>query len=215
LARDLLLYFAVTALGVVHFVLKTKGTAMESVTMAFALMWVMSLALLMMLRIYGGPSGQHGDIVDYDENLEREHLPILLGSVAAIAVVNILLVRGFAKTSIYVPKPSLSQVTTFAPILDDVLYNLVLVAPAEECVKLMAILTIYRKTRNEIISVAVPVGVWAISHAYLAYLGANMPVLVVSAFLSGIILYLVLKYTESLLNAIIAHSLYNILVLFV
>jgi len=217
LARDLLLYFAVTALGVVHFVLKTKGTAMESTTMAFSLMWVMALVLLLMLRTYGGPSGQRGDIADYDEDLRREHLPILFGSVAAIVVVNVLLVRGLAKSSIYVPRPSLAQVSTFgeaATVLDDVLYNLVLVAPAEECIKMMAILTIYRRTRNEAVSVAVPVGVWAVSHAYLAYLGANMPVLVVGAFLSGIILYLALKYTKSLLNAIIAHSVYNVLVLF-
>ena len=214
MARDLLLYFAVTALGVVHFVLKTKGTTMESVTMAFALMWVMALVLLLMLRSYGGPSGQQGDLVDYDEDLRREHLPILFGSVAAIVVVNVLIVRGLVRSSIYVPRPSLAQVSTFGPILDDVLYNLVLVAPAEECIKMMAILTIYRRTRNEAISVAAPVGVWAVSHAYLAYLGENMPVLVVGAFLSGIVLYLAVKYTKSLLNAIIAHSVYNVLVLF-
>jgi len=216
LARDLLLYFSVTALGVVHFILKTKGTTMESVTTAFSLMWVMALVLLLMLRIYGGPSGQSGDLVDYDEDLRREHLPLLIGSVTAIVVVNILLIRGFAKTSIYVPRPSLAQVSTFgdyAPVLDDLLYNMVLVAPAEECIKLMATLTIYRRTRNEFLSVAAPVGVWAVSHAYLAYLGANMPVLVVSAFLSGIILYLAIKYTKSLLNAIIAHAIYNVLVL--
>ena len=216
MARDLLLYFAVTALGVVHFVLKTKGTAMESVTMAFALMWVMALVLLLMLRSYGGPSGQQGDLIDYDEDLRREHLPILFGSVAAIVVVNVLIVRGLAKSSIYVPRPSLAQVSTFggvATVLDDVLYNMVLVAPAEECIKMMATLTIYRRTKNEVVSVVAPVGVWAVSHAYLAYLGDNMPVLVLGAFLSGIVLYLAIKYSKSLLNAIVAHAIYNILCL--
>jgi len=95
---------------------------------------------------------------------------------------------------------------------DDLLYNFVLVAPAEENVKLMGMLALYRKTQNELLSVGLPVGVWAALHAYHAYLGEVMPILVASAFLSGLILFAVLKYTQSLENAIISHGLYNSLV---
>jgi len=78
--------------------------------------------------------------------------------------------------------------------------------------KLMSIIALYRKTRNEPISVGVPVGIWACFHGYYSYVGALMWPLIAAAFASGIILYLTMKYTRSLLNAIIAHGAYNCLV---
>lgn len=207
------MFFAVSALASVHFLLKTRGTVLEQATWVYMLMLVMSLILLLWLRIY---YGQAGDLVDYDENLKRSHLPILFGSVAAIAIISSVIVRTFTQSAIYVPRPgallSAAPLST-AALIDDLLYNFVLVAPAEETVKLMAMLTMYRRTRNMPLSVGFPVGVWAVLHAYQAYLGTLMPILVFSAFLSGLVLFAVLKYTESLENAIIAHGLYNSIVI--
>jgi membrane protease YdiL (CAAX protease family) len=39
-----------------------------------------------------------------------------------------------------------------------------------------------------------------------------MPVLIFSAFLSGLVLYIVMRQTGSLLNAVLAHAIFNILV---
>lgn len=219
--RDLILFDVITALGITHFLLKTKGTPLEMVTIMFTLMWVMSMVILVMLRVYGGRSGQTGDVVDYDENLERQHLPWLFGSLAAIAVINILLVSGLRGavrfSAIYVPRPSLAQVPgTFsgtATILDDLLYNFFLVSQAEESVKLMSILALYRKTQNFMLSAGIPIGIWAVFHAYLAYLGQGMEVLVIAAFISGIVLFIALRQTKSLLNAVISHGLWNSIVI--
>lgn len=210
--RDLLLFNMLTVLAIVHFLLKTKGTYLEQATLAYSIMWVMSLLILLWLRVY---HGERGDLVDYDENLKRDHLPLVFGSVAAIALVSSLIVSGLARSALYVPRPSLALGTeplSTAGFMDDILYNFVLVAPAEENIKLMAALTLYRKTKRAWVSVGMPVGVWAALHAYQAYLGSLMPVLVFSAFLSGLILFAVVKYTSSLQNAIITHGLFNTLV---
>jgi len=210
--RDLLVFFTVAALAAVHFLLKTKGTLMEQATLLYVLMLLIALIILLWLRVY---NGEQGDLVDYDENLRRDHLPILFGSVAAIAVLGSMLVRAFTRSALYIPRPSQLLSLSMSPtaaLIDDLLYNFVLVAPSEETVKLMGMLTLYRQTENEVVSVAFPVGIWAALHAYHAYTGPLQGVLVFSAFLSGLVLYAVLKYTSSLENAILAHSLYNCLV---
>jgi len=218
--RDLIFFDVITALGIVHFMLKTKGTALETVTTIYTVMWVMSLVVLMMLRVYGGRSGQEGDIVDYDENIRRDHLLWLIGSVAGISIINGLAAAGVAQGahlfSSYVFQPSLAQATgTFsgtATLLDDILYNFFLVAQAEESIKIAATLAIYRKTRNLPISAGLPIAVWALFHAYLAYIGQGLDVFLISAFVSGVILFIVLMKTKSLINAVIAHGIWNSIV---
>ena len=207
-ARDLTIFFVATGLAAVHFLLKTQGTPLEPVTWIYILMWTMSLVLLLWLKVYGG---ERDDLVDYDENLKRDHLPFLFGAVAAIVVVSSLFVSGFAQSAIYVPRPglALNVADRAAAVMDDLLYNFVLVAPAEENIKLVAIITLYRKTENELLSVGLPVGFWALLHGYVAYVGPYMWILILSAFISGLILYGLLKYTRSLENAILAHGCFN------
>jgi len=211
-----------TTLVIVHFFLSTQGTSLATATTIYAIMWLMSLVILAMLRVYGGRSGQEGDLVDYDENVGRAHLPWLIGSVAVIAIIGGLAAaavsRGITVGLLYVPRPSLAQAQGLfgtASVLDDVLYNFFLVAQAEESVKLMAILTLYRKTRNELVSTGLPIGIWAIFHAYMAYVGQGMDMFLIAAFVSGIVLYIILRQTKSLLNAVIAHGIYDTIVILV
>ena len=212
-SRDLIIFNVLVGLVGVHFLLKTSGTYLWNMTLVYLTMWIMSLILLLWLRFYGG---ERGDVVDYDENLERAHLPIIAGAVAAMVIVSSVLVSSFTQSALYVPRPGLAlnlgQLST-ASLVDDLLYNVVLVAPAEESLKLVGILALYRRTQNAPISVAAPVGFWAVLHCYQAYTGPSMPILVVSAFVSGIILFLVLKYTRSLLNTQIAHAGFNSIVI--
>lgn len=209
--RDLIAFNVLIGLAAVHFLVEEEGTYLWNTTLAYVIIWIMSLILLLWLRFYGG---ERGDIVDYDENLARDQLPIVGVAIAVMVVVSSVLISGFGlvRSALYVPQPAaalnLGQSNTVS-ILDDLLYNIVLVAPAEESLKLVGILALYRKTQNELISIIVPVGFWAVLHAYQSYMGPSMPIMVISAFVSGIILFLVLKYTRSLLNAQFAHSGYN------
>jgi membrane protease YdiL (CAAX protease family) len=213
--RDLLLFFVFTALAAIHYLLKTKGTPLEAPTWLFLLMWVLSMVMLIWLRLYGG---EREDAVDYDEDLNRRHLPVLVAAIAGIIVVAsvIVSISGLVQSALVVPRPGavLSQMPASAPaIIDDLLYNFVLVAPAEETMKLMGIIALYRKTRNEPLSVSVPVGIWSAFHGYYSYVGQLMWPLIAAAFAAGFILYLSMKHTRSLLNAIIVHGSYNCLVI--
>jgi len=214
-ARDLLLINVFTGLAVIHFLLKTKGTVLEGATWFYAMMWIISLIMLIFMQLYYGQPTQE-NVTDYDENLRRGHLPWLFGGVAAIVIVSSVIVAGFTRSSLYVPRPG--AVLSAAPLsasamVDDLLYNFVLVAPAEETMKLMGIMALYQKTRNELVSVTVPVGIWAVLHGYFAYVGSLQLVLIFSAFISGLILYAVMRQTGSLLNAVLAHGIYNSLVI--
>jgi membrane protease YdiL (CAAX protease family) len=213
-ARDLTIINVVTGLAVIHFLLKTKDTLLEAATWFYAMTWIISLVMLLWMQVYHGQPSPR-DVTDYDENLSRNHLPWLFGGVAAVVIVSSVLVAGFTRSALYVPRPSavLSSVPlSSAALIDDLLYNFVLVAPAEETMKLMGIMALYQKTRNEWISVAVPVGIWAGLHGYFAYVGGLMPVLIFSAFLSGLVLYVVMRQTGSLLNAVLAHAAFNSLI---
>jgi len=213
--RDLIIFNVLVGLVGINFLIKTTGTYLWNTTLVYMTIWIMSLILLLWLRFYGG---EKGDVVDYDENLERAHLPIIGIAITGMVIVSSVLVSGFgfAQSAIYMPRPGLAlnlgQLNT-AGLIDDLLYNMVLVAPAEESMKLVGILALYRKTGNAPVSVAAPVGFWAVLHTYLSYNGPMMWVLVLSAFISGIILFAVLKFTSSLLNAQIAHSGYNSIVI--
>jgi len=211
-SRDLTTINVVTGLAVIHFLLKTKGTPLEAATWFYALTWLISLIMLLWMQVYQGhPSS--GDVTDYDENLRREHLPWLIGGIAAMIIVSSVLVASFTRSALYVPRPgavlSAAAPLSTAALMDDLLYNFVLVAPAEETMKLMGILALYGKTGNKWLSVAFPVGVWAALHGYFAYVGTLMPVLILSAFISGLILYVVMQQTGSLLNAVLAHACFN------
>ena len=211
-ARDLLIFNVAAGMAAIHFMLSTSGTPLERVTWTYIIMWLVSLILLIWLRLYGG---ERGDLVDYDENLKRRHLPLVFGSVAAISILCNLAVSGVSTAgAIYVPQPSFAwsmpqEASRISAVANDLLYNFVLVANAEENMKLAAALAIYRKTHNKWLSVLLPVGFWAFLHAYQAYTGPYLWIMIAAAFASGLILFKLLETTRSLENAIIAHGIYN------
>jgi len=82
--RDLLLFFVTTALAAIHYLLKTMGTPLEVPTWLFLLMWILSMVMLLWLRMYGRESE---DIVDYDEDLKRKDIPILIAAIAGVIIV--------------------------------------------------------------------------------------------------------------------------------
>jgi len=210
--QDLTIYFVLTGLAIIHFLLKTKGTAMEDTTWLFTLMWLVSLLLLIWLKI----TKSEKDLIDWEANLEKGHVLIVLGAVGGMLVTATIIVSAYwaslyEKSVLWIPRPSqvLSELSVTSELTDDLLYNFVLVAPAEEAMKLAGALAIHRLSRNELVSVGLPVGFWAVLHSYRAYIGPLQIILVISAFISGLILYTVLRVTKSLENAIVCHAIYN------
>lgn len=211
--NDLILYYGVAGLASMHFLLETADTPAFWSTLIYVCMWLIGGFLLGLLRIYGGASGQGGDLVDYDEDLQRSDLYLVLGAVAGMLILSTILVSipGYAESALFVPQPSrtLSLDLPSITVLKDVLYNYTLVAVGEETVKIAFILILFRRFRKKWLSLIVVIGSWSIWHLYLSYIGVLAPIMTLAAFLSGIIMYFLVEYTESLVNTIIAHGTYN------
>jgi len=214
--RDLLLYFALCGVPIASFLLQDYPN-----TYFYLGLLTIFLILLIWLRIYHRETGQ---LLDYDENLNFEKLTyVALGTVGVYFVAS-LLVSEFAKTSIYIPYQGLDVAYVggfqLSGVWNDILFQLVLVAPSEELCKLVLHLALYMKLRDIFsqtfakgASIGVPIFFWGMLHAYRAYTGPNMPVLILSALVGGLIIFYVMYKTKSLLSAILVHGGYNSLVL--
>lgn len=213
----LILFNVVTLLVAVHYLLLTFDTPMFAITMFYIIMWIVSTVMLIWMRMYYGESRW----LDYDEDPGRGHLTTLLGGLAGVTAAASIVPKIIEKVAfasvIYVPSPK-QMLAQGAPLdlwnlASDILFNLTLVAAAEETLKTVAHTALYNSTKNEWLSAIIPVAIWSISHGYKAYVGAFQFPLIMAAFAAGIILFLVLKYTRSLLAAVLVHGLYNSLTL--
>jgi len=188
-------------------------------------MLILSLIAVMMLKHY------HKDKefpCDFDENLSfQKWMWILAGTVGSFILMSffgsISMPSGQFDPTIFVPTIFFLGITQqFPTYVNDMLFNIALVAPAEELTKLTCMVGLYlflgQYTRDKKIklgiSVGLPVFFWAVLHVYKnpAYIGNYWHV--VGAFSSGLLFMLVLWKTKSVLAAILAHGLYNCLVIF-
>jgi len=214
--RDLLLFFAFSGVPIAAFLLQDYPS-----TEFFTTLLVIFLIILLWLRTYHKERNQ---IVDYDENLSLGGLVWVAGGVISVYFVASFIVNTFAISSIYVPFKGLTVTYgtwELAPIWNDFLFNIALVAPAEECCKLVLHLATYMKLKDSLskslawsIAAGLPIGIWAVLHAYTAYTGPHMPTLIISAFMGGLIIFAVMWKTKSLLGAILTHAGYNCLVVY-
>ena len=124
-----------------HFLLESVETPQFfSVVVVYALIWMASLILLIWIRQY------YREIswLDYDENLRRSHIHLIMLGVAAIYVVEAVVSSPFG--GIYVPH--ILQFATATGIAASVLFNIVLIANAEEKMKLAGHLALYEYLKN-------------------------------------------------------------------
>lgn len=215
----LILFNVLTLLVAVHYLLLTFDTPMFATTLFYIVMWIVSIVMLIWIRIY------YSEVkwLDYDEDPTRKHFLTWLAGLAGVVVAASLIPRIVSQvafpTAIYVPSPKrmLAQgaVLDLWSLTSDVLYNICLVANSEETMKTAAHTALYNSTKNELLSIVLPVTVWSVSHGYVAYVGPLQLPLIVAAFTAGIILFLEVKYTRSLLAAILVHGVYNALTLIV
>ncbi|MEM3622811.1 MAG: CPBP family glutamic-type intramembrane protease [Candidatus Bathyarchaeia archaeon] len=212
----LILFNVVTLLVAVHYLLLTFDTPMFATTLFYIIMWIVSTVMLIWMRIYYGETKW----LDYDEEPTREHVTSWLGGlagvIAAAAVVPRIIEQVVFTSVIYVPSPKRMLAATpfdMWSLMSDVLFNICLVALAEETMKTASHIALYNSTKNEWISILVPVGVWAILHGYTAYVGALQFPLIAAAFTAGVIIFFVQKHTRSLLAATLLHGAYNSIIL--
>ena len=196
-----------------HYYTKTQESAAQGYVEFFIIVWLVSFIGLIALRMWV-PEPSRAEVVDYDENLSWQHLDriilgLLLVEMTAIAV-NLL--GSAAVTAMWIPSLSLNW-------YDDLLFNIGLVATAEESAKVLAIKALQMRLgdtpEGRAFSVAMPIAFWAVLHGYHSYAvyGSEMWLLIAAAFISGLIMYWVLRETRSIMSCYIIHGAYNALVI--
>lgn len=157
--------------------------------------------------------------------LSRNKLVYVLGGSVATIFVSSILVRSYTRSSIWIPIPSLSLTVgtiSLSAVVNDIFFSLALVANSEETMVLSLSQVIRRKLTTSfsvkhgyfapVLAIVIPRAGWALLHAYVSYTGALMPILVLSAFISG----LIISYcgynqkTRSFLICVLIHALFNI-----
>lgn len=224
-STDLLLYWGlIGTIGVAHSLLLTNGTPWEDTTWFFIIMWACSLIIMLFCWVKYKEVGQF----DYDEPLTMDKLYYVIGGFVATFIVSVLIVKvataGLGTASIWVPQPHLSLSVSgmdLSTIVNDLFYQLALVSNSEESMVLAFSLVLKRKFMESLprkwlyaasgLAMATPRAGWAILHAYQSYMGPMMPVLVLTAFISGLIISWCAynKKVNSFLVAMLIHFAFN------
>lgn len=216
--RDLLLFFVFAGVPIVNFWLQGYPD-----TPFYVGMFVIFLVMLVLLRQYH-KEHEYERLVDYDENLTFDSfLWILMGTVGAY-IVSSVIVSQYTNTAIWVPQHNLEMgigALMLSGFWSDVLYQLVLVAPAEELCKLSLHLAFYMRLKSvfsdlmaRLISISVPIFFWSLLHVYAWQTYENMTYLMVAAFAGGLIFFTVMYKTKSVLAAILCHATYNSVIIY-
>lgn len=211
---DFVYWMLFVVLTSLHYYVKTEGSAEQGYVEFFIIVWLVSFIGLIALKLWAPEPSRH-EIVDYDENLTWSTLDrIVLGLllVEMTAVLFGLLAGLELSAMLWVPSLSLKW-------YDDLLFNIGLVATAEESAKVLAIKALQMRlgdtAEGRVFSVAMPIAFWSILHGYHSYAvyGSDMWLLIASAFISGLIMYWVLKETRSIMSCYLIHGIHNALVI--
>jgi len=220
--RDLVLFFALAAVPIVSFWLQDYPD-----TPFYASMLVLCLLVLTWLKSYHKDT-EHQALVDFDENLHIGSLLYIVGGIFGTYITASVIVSAFMPSSLYVPRHNVDmewfQTFQLNGTLNDFLFQIVMVSPAEELSKLVVHLALYLKLKDamskglaRVLAILVPIGFWAILHIYRnpSYQGEYMAITLLSAFVGGLVIFFVMRETKSLLAAILVHAGYNCLIIWV
>jgi membrane protease YdiL (CAAX protease family) len=212
-----ILFNVLTLLISIHYLLLTFDTPMFATTLFYIVMWIASDVMLIWMRLY------YGEIkwLDYDEDPTRKHFTTWLGGLAGVVVAASVVPRILEKVAltsvIYVPSPKRMMAQGMPldlwSLASDMLFTLCLCALAEETMKVAAHTALYNSTKNEWLSAIIPIAIWGVIHGYVAYTGPLQLPLIAAAFAAGIIMFLALKRSRSLLLVVLVHGFFNILVI--
>lgn len=220
--RDFVIFFCLTVFIVAHFLLQDYPE-----TEFYLALMVLSLFGLLLLKHY------HKDTefpFDFDENLTLPKWVWIIGCTAVVYAITSffsgIVAAAGAFSPIVVPRFGYSVnyviLGALPTYVNDMLFNITLVAPAEELCKLVTMTAlfiylsawIHDKKIKYVLAVGVPIAFWSILHVYSNPVYIANPLFVVSAFNSGIVLVIALWKTESILAAILCHGFFNCIVIF-
>jgi len=221
------LYKAFTLLFFFYFALSaySKQTELNTV-LIFGLGWLGSLVLIRDFSSAHGESADIGGRPDYDDNLDLAKLVEILIGIAVLFVVTTIF--GKLKAGIlFIPQPPPSMFalsTTVTQATHQTLWQIFSVSPSEEGLRLSLSLFLIKRLEslsgdmtliglrlNEVIGAGFPAIAWGLLHGQLAYGGDVISVL--AAITAGIILYVFLQMSNSVLVPIAIHGSYNLVVL--
>jgi hypothetical protein len=218
---DLILFWGlVGTIGVAHSLLLTSGTPWETTTWFYILMWATSMIILLFCWVRYKEKAQW----DYDESLTQNKLLYVLGGLVATIFLSSVLVQAYTRSSIWVPQPHQTLDMgglSLSEVINDLFYQLALVSNSEETMVLSMSQVIRRKLAESFsikhapyaagLSIAIPRAGWAVLHAYVSYVGPLMPILVISAFISGLIISYCAynRQVKSFLAATLIHFGFN------
>ena len=220
--RDFVVFFCLTVFIVAHFLLQDYPE-----TEFYLALMVLSLFGLLLLKHY------HSDKefpFDFDENLTLPKWAWIVGCTAGVYAVSAffsgIIAAAGAFSPIVVPRFGYSVsyfvLGALPTYVNDMLFNITLVAPAEELCKLVTMTALFifltswtsdKKIRYGL-AVGVPIAFWSILHVYSNPVYIGDPLFVVSAFVSGVVLVIALWKTQSILAAILCHGFYNCAIIF-
>jgi membrane protease YdiL (CAAX protease family) len=216
--RDLLIFFVFAGVPIVAFWLQGYPD-----TAFYASMLVIFLVMLIWLRQYHGEH-EYAKLVDYDENLTFDSFLWIGAAILGTYTMASLIVSQLTKSVIWVPTHGLDMTYIgfqLSGFWNDILFQLVLVAPSEELCKLCLHLAFYMKLKGSFsdgvaraLSIGAPIFFWATLHCYRAYTGALMPQLLLAAFIGGLIIFAAMYKTRSLMAAILTHFGYNAIIIY-
>jgi hypothetical protein len=220
-AIDLILFWGIVGtIGAAHSLLLTSGTPWETTSWFYIVTWISAMVILLWCRVLYGETQQ----ISYDQPLSQNKLLYVGGGLVAVLFASSILVRSYTRSSIWVPQPHMTLALgtlSLSSVVNDMFYQIALVSNSEEtmCLSLSQVLRrrLSQYKYGAIAAIAIPRVGWSLLHAYISYTGPLMPILVLSAFVSGcIISYCAYnKNAKCFLIALLIHALFNIAIVLI
>ena len=209
-----------------YFALKTFDTQLQfNRFMVYALLVGLCATGLNSIMIRFGEPKEEGGVPDWDENFKLVNLVWIFGGIAGIVLVSSFILSS-GRLFYFVSWQELQSLGQMAvvpvasanwalTVFQEAVWQVFVVAYSEECLKLAVILVFVRALKDyapldQIVGAGFPILLWAQFHSMLAY-GQNT-MMILAAFLAGVILYVSLVLTGSILVPIIIHGMYNLIV---
>ena len=208
---DVIIYALFAVIPDAYFLLSTYGTPNFGIVAAYALLLAIAIAALAAV--------QRSHVIEeikFENNLDRKGLAMSLGlGVVAFFFAGLLFGFKTFQSAILVESvrplalgtTSVNSSTT--ALLTNILWQWTMVAPAEEIMKVAAIIAFYSRWKNVTMASTAGIALWAGLHTILAGFSWWM---VFVAFILGVLFYLPLMLRGAILGSIEAHATYNTLV---
>jgi len=209
---DFLIFALFAAFPNAYFLLSSYGTDRFQTVAAYSLILAFGI-----VAIYAvGKSGSRATEPVWDRNMDRFGLLISFG-LGAVAFFfggilfgfkpyqSSILVLNIGATTLQTASATATDLS-IASIISNVLWQGSMVSPAEELMKVAGLYSLYSRWRNEAMAVMVTIGLWAGLHTLLV--GFTWWMIFV-AWVVGLLFYIPMRVTGSILASFFSHWMYN------